>query len=110
MKFEVLYCENCPLWFTFDGDECCNHPKATYEIGECPLEDSTLELVLLDEATRVKRLKELEEKRKAEITEATKPEEYWWRCVRCGTIQPDSYDEGCDHCGAGNQFLVSHKK
>lgn len=55
-------------------------------------------------------LSQLEEKRKAEIAKATKPKEYWWRCGRCGHVQPDSYDEGCDNCGVGNEYLVSWEK
>lgn len=115
MKFEVLDCENCPLFYhDYDYGEHCGHPnthwKDDFTIDTCPLQNDSLELVLLDEATRLKRLKELEEKRKAEIAKVTRPEEYWWICTKCGTIQPDSYDEGCDHCGVGNQFLVPHKK
>lgn len=29
-----------------------------------------------------------------------------WRCGRCGHEMPDSYDAGCDKCGAGNDALV----
>lgn len=24
----------------------------------------------------------------------------WWRCGRCGLVQPDTYDQGCDGCAA----------
>ncbi len=29
-----------------------------------------------------------------------------WRCGRCGHEMPDTYDAGCDKCGAGNDTLV----